>query len=406
MPENPDNKIAGILKFSQDAGIKLETIGAFESLWEQNDFPKDYSIILGVNDSGTFITLQDCLETEHTSGTFDSCELRAHFVYVGIHLDKLADFKFDKVQVKYTYLFDWVNTTGIQWKFPPSDKSSYSIEYSLPEDIEFETSFGKFTIAFSTHNSAQVGVHSLREDVWLFLENFGQKNFGEISKQFLFPLQTLISLGTTKPNFIEKLFFFIEEYPDNRIEVHYQQPFYRTKLKERLFEMDMLFMLRDIFDKVQITFEQWQSLSQEIDNVLHLYFRLKRTSDTFLELKFLSMAQALESFNRQRRDERDKSFNRRMTQLFKETELVMNSVVPDKERFLELVLHSRDYYTHYLRKLKEKAATGSVLFRLTEQLSIMLDSCLLNEIGISQEDQLLLFTRNNYFNHICSQRTK
>ena len=156
-----------------------------------------------------------------------------------------------------------------------------------------------------------------------------------------------------------------------------------------------------------------------------------------MELNFLTLAQALETFHRRRRhgailskDEHkqkmyeilenvpdtykkwlkdalafsnEKSLKIRLSELMDENIEVMRPIMNHKEEFIKKVRDTRNYLTHFDHRMKKKAATGTELHWLTEKLSILLQGCLLQEIDIKPTEQLNLFNRNRFYEFLKSK---
>lgn len=434
LPENPDRKVAGILTFSQQNNGKLELIGSFQDVFDK-DFNDDskYSVILGQTTDGKLITLKDCLQTNYSFSMELTQETTflVHFIYSDIHITDEDDFKFNKTQAKFTYLYDWVGVSGITRNFETAKKFQFT--YTIPEDISIATEDGKIEITFGVNIKSHYDFANLNEQTSIFIECNQGKDLYEISQNYLFPLQSLISLGTTKPNFVEELYVFHVDFPKEPIKVYYSQHFYKPKVKDYLYSPDMLFTLGDIYEDLEVIINKWIALTKEIDSVLHLLNRVRIASDMFLELKFLSIAQAIETYHRTRRvnnylpkDEHqkrvdqilrylpkkykelvrqkisnnEKSLLLRLEELSNEKAEIMNPIAHDLEKFTKKVRDSRNYYTHYGKSKKKNSAHGGDLYWLTEKLIMLLQACLLDEIDLPLEQQIQLFTRNQQYGNL------
>ena len=63
------------------------------------------------------------------------------------------------------------------------------------------------------------------------------------------------------------------------------------------------------------------------------------------------------------------------------------------------MVDTRNYQTHHDEDLKERAADGEDLYRLTQKLKMLLEVCLLTEIGFNLEEIKALFLRNSKYQH-------
>ena len=64
----------------------------------------------------------------------------------------------------------------------------------------------------------------------------------------------------------------------------------------------------------------------------------------------------------------------------------------NKKDFIEKVVNTRNYLTHYDEELKEYAVFGEDLYLLTQKLRICAGVCLLKKVGFDSEEII------NYFN--------
>jgi hypothetical protein len=199
----------------------------------------------------------------------------------------------------------------------------------------------------------------------------------------------------------------------------------------------MLFTLRDIFDGLETRINTWIALTKEIDSVLHLVNRVRIASDMFLELKFLSIAQAVETYHRtkkvnnflppkehqdrveqilrylpkkhqelvrQKISNNEKSLLLRLEELSNEKAEIMTAIADDLETFTKKIRDSRNYYTHYDKSKKKNSAHGIQLHWLTEKLFVLLQACLLAELGFTLERQVELFSKNQQYNNLRPPR--
>jgi hypothetical protein len=59
---------------------------------------------------------------------------------------------------------------------------------------------------------------------------------------------------------------------------------------------------------------------------------------------------------------------------------------PNSARFAQTLANTRNYYTHYSKRLEAKAATGLELIVLTERLWALVRACLLHELGFGAQE--------------------
>lgn len=77
----------------------------------------------------------------------------------------------------------------------------------------------------------------------------------------------------------------------------------------------------------------------------------------------------------------------------------INPLIKNQEAFATKIKNTRNYYTHYNQSLKNKIAQGEELFRLTQILSFLLQSCLLSELGCTPERCADLLSDNSEYQY-------
>ncbi len=84
------------------------------------------------------------------------------------------------------------------------------------------------------------------------------------------------------------------------------------------------------------------------------------------------------------------SLNQRLQEIFKRHLGIVESEVGKKKKvraeFIEKVVATRNYRTHFDDSKKDKAARGEELYRVMQKLNLLLEACLMEEIGFSQEE--------------------
>lgn len=84
----------------------------------------------------------------------------------------------------------------------------------------------------------------------------------------------------------------------------------------------------------------------------------------------------------------------------------MNPLVKDHAKFAKKVRDTRNYFTHWNTDLQDKAAQGEELFRITQTLLFMLQSCLLMELGCTPERCAELISKNKKYQYAVRNISK
>jgi len=81
---------------------------------------------------------------------------------------------------------------------------------------------------------------------------------------------------------------------------------------------------------------------------------------------------------------------------------VLDKIIGDKDTFIEQVVISRNYYTHYSSNLKERALNGSDLFHLAPKLKIVLVCTFLLEAGFDKDKLNKLLDKHRVANFLTN----
>ena len=80
------------------------------------------------------------------------------------------------------------------------------------------------------------------------------------------------------------------------------------------------------------------------------------------------------------------SLRKRLKEIFDKYQEILNVFIENKNTFIEKVVDTRNYQTYHDEDLKERSASGKKLYHLTQKLKILLEICLLTELGFSSEE--------------------
>jgi len=88
------------------------------------------------------------------------------------------------------------------------------------------------------------------------------------------------------------------------------------------------------------------------------------------------------------------SLRKRLKELLTRTDSVFKTILKNGETFVENVVSTRNYVTHFDTALESKILTGSALYWATRKLRALLEICLLVELGMTIGEIETLFNRN------------
>jgi hypothetical protein len=180
----------------------------------------------------------------------------------------------------------------------------------------------------------------------------------------------------------------------------------------------MLFRFDHIRDSATTVINEWLNAYETFRPSLNLYFSARTGAHRFVESRFLALAQALETLHRRTSDEtlmEQRVFDALVDCILKlcpdaHREWLRNRLVygnevslatrvkrviapfedqlgtPDERaRLVRSIVDTRHYLTHYDRRLETRAASGSDLYHLCQQLEGILELSMFRQLGFTDE---------------------
>jgi len=371
---------------------------------------------------------------------FVSQQLSARMAYIGAHFTDPQEIQFHKARVQYSHLPDWVRLSGFHMQYAVRNQvglDKYELTYTLPEEVKATTAKGAVSVTCAFHTRDDLlGEVNLRQSVSVRIEAQEAQPFDGWISQFIYPLQNFLSLATARPNSIFDLVVYSEQKTVNGpngnvelpIEVVFRTVFHEAKPHKPLFPDDMLFTLQDVRDDFSEVIGRWLEVADELESVCNLFFSVQYKPEMYLEQRFLSMVRAAESYHRRRfsnqvlseEEHRNRvdyvlaqtpekyrnwlaeqlqysnepSLRRRIKELINTADEVVSPLIPDRKSFIQKIVDTRNFLTHYDPSLRDRAARGAELYQYTQTLSFLVQMCFLRELGLSSQRCVELFRRN------------
>lgn len=298
LPEDPENKIQGTLKYQPNEGIHLETLGFFGDI-QSSIRPNEYDIILGVNLNNKPITLVNCFQTgpSFRFPGFQEGNYFSHLLLIGDHFCRSEDIRFKEVYARFTYIDEWINIYGFNIEINPTNPRNYSINYNLPHEIianiseecsvslYFTCNFNVPLIVKKELNPKQMAYFRIK---YSELEHY--KKF--LKLQHLF--QDLLTLATGERSFPLEVFGVNSENGE-KIDFYYN-PISKIDSPKEVFPHEMIFTFSEI-SKFEEIIKNWFEKAEILRPVYILYFATRYHSFLYLENRFLNLIQALETYH-------------------------------------------------------------------------------------------------------------
>ena len=456
LPDTPEPKVAGVLSFSQDEGGALELIGLLPRPQSEPD-PKTGEVtlpagllprerIVGVAVDGRSFTLERCRAIAWGLGGFVTENFAPDLILEGALYGPDEPVAFDDLRVRYTQLDAWVTTSGIayDWKREGDTASGIDIAFRLPEPVPVQLPNFEFEVDFSWTLKTAGTSASLVQHAELKLA-FGEPIPVERCLDLVYQLRNFIALGVGRPVMPTAVRGVVrqaeageghgsdaEQHRPIGVNIFYPLP-HVPEVKEA-HPAEMLFTLADARDRFAQLVENWFAKQELLRPVFDLYFGAIYNRRAFLEQRFLSLTQAIETFHRrtspatelpaeqhERRIQKilagapsehqdwlsnkltfsnELSLRRRLKDILSRCPEVVTKLL-NKKTFVHEVLNARNYLTHYDPSLEEKARRGMDLYPLTVQLQTLVEMCLLLELGFTCAEVDGLFERVNRYREVA-----
>ena len=399
---------------------------------------KRFDIILGVCE-GKEITLLGCSEETRnfyltSEAQSSQSSYRVEQILVGQHFKERKGIKFGRMVVEYSHLNEWAGVSGIKVEAPANVDDEWIIRYKRPPRIEW-TKVGdyNFSIDFGVSFPSFAAVQSeakFEQSSGVVIRNTTKQHLDEYWK-FARSIQDLLSLGVDVPVHIVSLKGRIDDDSpsQNLVRVYFGQAGFPKSIGY-VHPGLMTFRLADMpvpSSGSNDYLKNWLEKNERLQPILALYSTTVYGVPTYLENEFLNMVQALESYHRRfasnyelRTEEHQKrieeivgavkedyrdwlrnqlqfsnelSLRKRLRDIVDRYASAIERTIGNKEEFVETVISARNYQTHYDEKLKSRAASGQNLFRITQVLKLLLEMCLVEELGFDRGQVNVMFGR-------------
>jgi tetratricopeptide (TPR) repeat protein len=440
LPENPDYKIAGTVFYSKGK-IHLELVGSFETILTIND-PTDLDILLGFSNKGQLLTLHKCYlqNFNFPSNGFSTSTYRILYLFIGTHFQNSLNIKFTSISSSVFYLDEWLGKSGFQpINFDEIINSKIiTVKHTVPQNITLTLDDNSKIIFDFTVNYDVIPKNfqkmSIEQNAVVIMKFETEKDISACHSFFYF-LRSFLSLAVLEPVFplylkgkinkneknngVQKnqdevlIYYGYSDIPDNP----------KTITQDR-----MLFSFNDVSDNLEFYLKNWFKKVEILEPVYNLYFGLIYSARINTNQEFLWLIHGLESYHRlmiggteigiseskKRINEilnlspesyknwlseklqfsNELTLKSRLTALVEQFPFVLDDPTEEKKAFVKIIRDTRNYLTHYDENLKPRSASEQEKFILSKKMMLLLESCLLKELGFSEEKLKILIPRS------------
>jgi len=430
IPGNKEKKVQGILIFdTEEYFAQLEVFG---NLNFAND---SFITINGLYDGKKEIALYQCLNKSTSKTLGEPSSTREIYnvtrVFKGIHAESDGKIYLDNLSAKFTETNKWSGLTSFEIdqsfndrSFGLKTKESEVITAKIDDNTSLEINLlTSVPLIFDT----SVEELRLKQECYFTFQFENKVDFEKAELEYVRHVQNFLIVAISEPVYIKKLISANKITDEHFQEVSILQE-YEIEVRRKLHRHDMHFTLSDFKDEIGFLLETWYSKKDNLKHVLNSYLS-RRLSKSFFEDYFLGLSRSLELYHRffigtkeinaekkselienvkLKVDEKyhdtvlpklshvdEPSFNKRISETCEKFSSIVDKIISIKS-FSHKVALLRNYWTHYESKYETEINAYNT-FVLSDQLSVLLDICLLSEIGFSNtEIEDIIENRSDY----------
>lgn len=434
LPGKRDRQIEGRLTFEPRKGGILKLTEWVESLATPSAFDhrREYDLVFGFIGSKR-VTLKNCFVrrfTPHSLGFYE-IELRARIVFVNrprSHSNEIEDevsaLEFAHLTLSYTYLNEWMGHVGFDERDGCVRREAFQ-----PVHVEIPTPRADILFSYGTQQSFGLSEYKARTKPRIRIRLRENRHISNYRWFTELSLKNFVTLATGLPNYPFNINAMTSD-GNMHTDIYQKIQGYAEK-SEPVSEANMLFKLADIEENVGECLSNWFAKASKMYPASYLYVETVDNESLGPALRFLLLAQALESYHSNSSHEdkymdsgKFKPIAKTVKCAIPESEFkkdaektllsnlkarigganqyslksrlvdicdilsaynagAVSEVVGDKEKFANDVKTARNQLTHH--SANKYVRTLSPGLPLTDSMEVLLRCCLLTELGLPHE---------------------
>ena len=428
LAENPDNRLTGVLRISARGEASLETFGAFDAdhaIHPRQLMGKKFHI-LGVTDKKGPVTLVDCVITQQNVVVnveqLVKSSLHVDRVFCGAHFDT-GEVCFSGMTFAVEGLDEWFSFHHFPFSHEMGPAGQMSVTYSPPEPITFQLP-DDLSIGFhmGDRTSSSLFQETITTQMGISVESSRMRAFSDFM-QVLQKIKNFLCLVFDRSVSFTSITGFRRELNapptahDKAVIYGRFDPY--DLQKEDISAGNFLISFHEMADNIHEYLPRWLERYEEYEPTFNLYFAVTANRFMHLEGGFLFLVHGIESLHRRSSSETKmpvEEFNSRVDSIVQITPEPWKSWVRDRLRytnalslrkrieqmvapfdnlfgsesackaFVNQVVDTRNYLTHYDEGIKERAVTDAgELRRLRSKLEALVQLHLLRLLEIDHD---------------------
>jgi hypothetical protein len=416
-PESPEEHCCGTLTVSKSGRISLELLNPPSSLMMKGE---DLPIVHGqLKKKGQVSAIGITISGDSFSNRIQIRTYLIDGLLIGYHISKFDEAIFSEARIEIEGLYEWVGFPKIPLE-RDSENNAIRItpeniapkHFSITNDLSLSISqdrYGEYTSGGSKLTlefTASIG-----------LKWNNPKNLPDI-QNIVYRINSFLCLALDQPLSLKSIKIPKPNGDKNQeswIDFIYQSMPEKDKLSNSFYPTWFLFSYKTIekdFGKILSNYLEESELKIAYD----LYFSATAFKHILLETRFLLLIQGLEVFHRLTSDckkfpkKEFKNFKKKLISCCEDREekklindslafanecslkMRMNQImdgfptlIEHRKQFIDELVDTRNYFTHFDPRKKEKAKFGRDLWFLSNQLEALFSLCILRNLGFSDE---------------------
>ena len=317
--------------------------------------------------------------------------IRVSRAFTGVQYDEGEVPSFNTLTFSVEGIDDWIEISGVRVEYP-SEKRSTTILYEPQEDVSLNLDNGmQLLITWCPSLKYLINKEAgIREKIYFKLISQEARELDEFTSivrkitEFLcFAINQIVSLGSICATSDD----LTQEIGDSKTEpvpINIYSPSWPySKDVPQINLYNMLFKFKEIQNDAERIINNWIKSYEQYDSAFRLYFLAKMGAQTYLEEKFLTLAQGLEAYH-QKIISRQVSLKDRITNIIKPFKDLIG-IDENQQELIDSIVHTRHYLTHHNPSREPRAEKGVNLWPLCMKMELLLELHFLQLMGFSRE---------------------
>jgi len=390
LPNFPQNKIAGLLKYEPQEYIELDLIGTFGK--DLNIGIRHHEIVNGIlgNRLVALYNVDEKYRSYNLGGSGFS-NYRVGYIFLDIHADKISDLKFHKLTSEFDYLEEWINKNE-SFKIN-YDQKNYEVKIAYKPPTPIIANIGRQLNCrldfYSEGPTILIGKYQkeahIKQITVISIESKRKIDF-DLLLEYLEHYQRFVSIAAQEPVRIKNIYFYIKSKKINephKVPVVFLSKKVFRKKKDNITAADFLFTYDRIEDLYENLLNRWFAKKEKLDISLNSFFNTLYSPIFNVDI-FLNTVKALEAYHREFINKDNVYQIDRYAELFMRGRKAFNPFlkIRSKAKFCRKIRDSRNDFTHNNPHKNNKKINYVFLFKITEQIKVILICNILIDLGI------------------------